>query len=296
MRLSQQTAIVTGAAHNIGRAIARRFAAEGARVLIADIQDEAGEAVAASIRQSGGEASFFHADVGTLDGNRGMVDAAVERYGGVTILVNNAHWERRGSIEELSEEDWDASFAVLLKAPFLASKYAVPHMRAAGGGAILNLSSVHGFQVSPGYPTYETAKAALIQLTKQMALDLGADGIRVNAIAPGAIPSDEMREENAGDPLWRERNVLWNILPTVGRAEDIAQGALYLCSADARFVTGHTLLIDGGFLLGFKGLGGTRAQEFLQRHPELMDYDLSRPLGPGAVDKTPEAQSGDAAE
>ena len=296
MRLHQHIAIVTGAAHNIGRAIARRFAAEGAQVLIADIQDEAGKAVAASIRADGGEASFFHADVGTLDGNRGMVDAAVERYGGVTILVNNAHWERRGSIEELSEEDWDASFDVLLKAPFLASKYAAPHMRAAGGGAILNLSSVHGFQVSPGYPTYETAKAALIQLTKQMALDLGSDGIRVNAIAPGAIPSDEMRAENAADPTWRERNVLWNVLPTVGRAEDIAQGALYLCSAEARFVTGHTLLIDGGFLLGFKGLGGTRAQEFLQRHPDYMEYDLARPLGPGAVDKTPGAQSDDDTE
>lgn len=296
MRLHQQIAIVTGAAHNIGRAIARRFAAEGAKVLIADIQDEAGEAVAAAIRTDGGEASYFHADVGTLDGNRGMVDAAVERYGGVTILVNNAHWERRGSIEELSAEDWDASFDVLLKAPFLASKYAVPHMRAAGGGAILNLTSVHGFQVSPGYPTYETAKAALIQLTKQMALDLGADGIRVNAIAPGAIPSDEMRAENADDPTWRERNVLWNVLPTVGRAEDIAHGALYLCSEDARFVTGHTLLIDGGFLLGFKGLGGTRAQEFLQRHPDYMDYDLARPLGPGAVDKMPGAQSNDDTE
>ena len=213
MRLQNHVAIVTGAAHNIGRAIARSFAAEGAKVLIADIQDEAGEAVAESIRSNGGEASFFHADVGTDAGNRGMVATAVERYGGVTILVNNAHWERRGSIEELSEEDWDASLAVLLKAPFLASKYAVPHMRAAGGGAILNLSSVHGFQVSPGYPTYETAKAALIQLTKQMALDLGNDSIRVNALAPGAIPSDEMREENAHDPIWHERNILWNVLP-----------------------------------------------------------------------------------
>lgn len=282
MRLQNQVAVVTGAAHNIGRAIARCFAAEGASVLIADIQDEPGEAVAASIRSNGGEASFFHADVGTEAGNREMVAAAVERYGGVTILVNNAHWERRGSIEELSAADWDASFDVLLKAPFLASKYAVPHMRAAGGGAILNLTSVHGFQVSPGYPTYETAKAALIHLTKQMALDLGGDGIRVNAIAPGAIPSDEMRDENANDPTWHERNILWNVLPIVGRADDIAQGALYLCSADARFVTGHTLLIDGGFLIGFKGLGGTRVQEFLRRHPDLLDYDLSRPLGPAA--------------
>ena len=213
MRLQNQVAIVTGAAHNIGRAIARCFAAEGAKVLVADIQDEAGEAVVAAICADGGEASFVHADVGTLEGNRNMVAAAAERYGGVTILVNNAHWERRGSIEELSEEDWDASFDVLLKAPFLASKYAVPHMRAAGGGAILNLSSVHGFQVSPGYPTYETAKAALIQLTKQIALELGNDGIRVNAIAPGAIPSDEMREENAHDPVWHERNILWNVLP-----------------------------------------------------------------------------------
>lgn len=282
MRLQNQIAIVTGAANNIGRAIARCFAAEGAKVLIADIQDEAGAAVAAAIRETGGAASYVHADVGTLAGNRDMVATAVERYGGVTILVNNAHWERRGSIEELSEEDWDASFAVLLKAPFLASKYAVPHMRAAGGGAILNLTSVHGFQVSPGYPTYETAKAALIQLTKQMALDLGGDGIRVNAIAPGAIPSDEMKAENADDPTWHERNILWNVLPIVGSAADIAQGALYLCSPEARFVTGHTLLIDGGFLLGFKGLGGTRVQEFLRRHPELLEHDLSRPLGPAA--------------
>ena len=289
MRLQNHIAIVTGAANNIGRAIARRFAAEGAKVLIADIQDEAGAAVAEAICSDDGEASFFHADVGTEAGNHDMVTAAVERYGGVTILVNNAHWERRGSIEELSAEDWDASFDVLLRAPFLASKFAVPHMRAAGGGAILNLSSVHGFQVSPGYPTYETAKAALIHLTKQMALDLGNDGIRVNAIAPGAIPSDEMKEENANDPIWHERNILWNVLPTVGRAEDIAQGALYLCSADARFVTGHTLLIDGGFLLGFKGLGGTRVQEFLQRHPELLKDDLSRPLGPAAQKRVRDA-------
>lgn len=282
MRLQNQIAIVTGAANNIGRAIARCFAAEGAKVLIADIQDEAGETVSASIREAGGDASYVHADVGTLAGNRDMVAAAVERFGSVTILVNNAHWERRGSIEELSEEDWDASFDVLLKAPFLASKYALPHMRAAGGGAILNISSVHGFQVSPGYPTYETAKAALIHLTKQMALDLGSDGIRVNAIAPGAIPSEEMKAENVEDPTWHERNVLWNVLPIVGSADDIAQGALYLCSNEARFVTGHTLLIDGGFLLGFKGMGGTRVQEFLRRHPEFLEHDLSRPLGPAA--------------
>jgi NAD(P)-dependent dehydrogenase (short-subunit alcohol dehydrogenase family) len=282
MQLAGQVAVVTGAAHNIGRAIARTFAAEGANVLVVDIQDGPGETVAAEIRARGGEAAFFHADVGTHAGNRAMVEAAVERYGTVTILVNNAHWEKRGSVEELDEEGWDRSFAVLLKGPYLASKYAIPHMRKAGGGSIVHISSVHGFQVTPAYPTYETAKAALMQLTRQMALDLGRDNIRVNAIAPGAIPSDEMIAANEHDPIWVERNRMFNVLPLIGRAEDIAQGALYLCSSQGRFITGHTLVIDGGWLLGMKSVGAQAMQEFLRRHPEKLGEDVVRPLGPQA--------------
>src|SRR5262249_55665567 len=143
LRLDRRVAIVTGAAQRIGREIARTFAGQGAAVIVADIQDDVGERTVAEIQQSGGEASFTHADVSRGDEIQKMIGFAVERYGRLDILVNNAHWEKPGSVLEVEEQDWDRSFAVLVRALYLGCKYAIPEMRKAGGGNIVNIASVH---------------------------------------------------------------------------------------------------------------------------------------------------------
>ena len=271
LRVDGQVAIVTGAAQNIGRAIARVLAESGARVLLTDIQDERGEAAAEAIRAGGGEASYARADVGQEDDIRRMVDTAVERYGRLDILVNNAHWEAHGTVEEVSLADWDRSLRVLLTAAYLGTKYAAPAMREAGGGSIVNISSVHAFRVSAAYPTYQTAKAGLLHLTRQIAYDYGPQGIRCNAICPGAIPPDETRAARIDDPTWTARHYLHNRLRRVGATQDIANAVLFLCSEAAGFITGHALVVDGGMLLPFTFAGLREFRDQLKANPALGD-------------------------
>jgi NAD(P)-dependent dehydrogenase (short-subunit alcohol dehydrogenase family) len=268
LRVDGQVAVVTGAAQNIGRAIARVLAENGARVLLTDIQDEKGEAAAAAIRAGGGEASYAHADVSEEDDIRRMVATAVERYGRLDILVNNAHWEAHGTIEEVDLAGWDRSLRVLLTAAYLGAKYAVPAMRDAGGGSIVNISSVHAFRVSAAYPTYQTAKAGLVHLTRQIAYDYGPQGIRCNAICPGAIPPDDVRAARLDDPAWTARHYLHNRLRRVGSTQDIASAVLFLCSEAAGFITGHALVVDGGLLLPFTFAGLRELRAFLRANPD----------------------------
>lgn len=271
LRLDGKTAIITGAAMNIGREIARVFAAQGASVVIADIDGERGEQVAAEIRGRGGQASFVRTDVSRSPDIQAMIQFAVESYGRVDILINNAHWERHGTVVDLEEADWDRSMDVLLKALYTGCKYAIPEMRKVGGGAIVNLSSVHAYHVSDAYVTYQTAKAAILQFTRQVAWDFGPSGIRCNAICPGSIwPPEHAEKAVAADRLVEEEATLLTPMRRMGHPRDIAHAALFLCSDLASWLTGQALTVDGGEFMAFSTTGLGRMKEWLRRHPERL--------------------------
>lgn len=271
-RLVGQVAIVTGGAQGIGGATARRLAEEGASVLIADIDRELAERNATAIRDAGGTAAAIAADVARHDDIRAMVDEAARRWGKLTILVNNAYAAApgsRGSAVEVSEEGWDRGLAVLMKSIFLAVKHAVPVMQQSGGGAIVNISSVHGLLMAPGSLVYEAGKSAVIGMTRQMAIDFGPDGIRVNAICPGHIVTERGQarwDENPGGLRFFEQQYP---VRRTGRPVDIANAVVFLCSEEASFVTGHALVVDGGLSIQLQeNLGGHLAR-YAQEHPEL---------------------------
>jgi NAD(P)-dependent dehydrogenase (short-subunit alcohol dehydrogenase family) len=270
LRLDAKVAVVTGASSRIGREIARVFAAHGAHVVVADILDEQGKAVVEEISRHTA-ASYVHADVSRSADIQGMIDHAVARFGRLDILVNNAHWEKHGTVVELEEADWDRSMDVLIKALYLGCKYAIPHMRAAGGGVIVNLASVHAFNVGDAYVTYETAKASIINFTRQVAWDFGPEGIRVNTICPGAIPTAEHVAPRLDDQAWLDEYLLTNPTKRPGHPRDIAFAALFLVSDLATWVNGASLTVDGGEFNGFVTTSGQRLKAYLREHPERID-------------------------
>lgn len=270
--LSGQVAIVTGGALGIGGATARRLAADGGKVLIADINEEAARENASGIREAGGEAEVVLADVGDHADIVKTIDSAVEHWGRVDILVNNAYSltsAQDTSILETTEEAWDSGLAVMAKALFLASKYAVPHMEKNGGGNIINISSVHGLLQSPGFLVYEASKSAVIGMTRQMAVDLGPRGIRVNAICPGHIVTENIQarmwEDNpSGYAFFEEQYPLRRC----GKPEEIASAIAFLCSAQASFITGHALVVDGGLSIQLQENLGVRLAHYMQENPD----------------------------
>jgi NAD(P)-dependent dehydrogenase (short-subunit alcohol dehydrogenase family) len=264
LRLDGKVALVTGAAARIGREIARTFAGQGAQVLIADIQDELGQTTAAEIRDAGGSAAYVHADVGQTDDIRAMVAAAVERFGRLDVLVNNAHWEKHGTVEELAEADWDRSFDVLLKALYLGCKYAIPEMRKVGGGSIINIASVHAYSVSDRYVTYQTAKAGVVHFTRQVAWDFGPERIRCNCICPGDIPLPSDIEAHAGELGFLEERTLLKAIKRPGHPRDIARAALFLVSDLAEWITGQALTVDGGEFMTLPGTSAQRMRALLE--------------------------------
>ena len=201
-RLEDQVAIVTGGAQGIGGAASRRLAEEGAKVLIADIDAVASEANVETIRQAGGVADSLRADLGVHDDIKAMIDRATQLWGRLDILVNNAyspaHGGGQGGALEVTEEAWDAGMGLLVKSIFLGVKYAVPEMQKTGAGSIVNISSVHGMLMAEGKLVYEAGKSAVIGMTRQMAIDYGPMGIRVNAICPGHIATERIQTN------WRE--------------------------------------------------------------------------------------------
>ncbi|MFC5747441.1 SDR family NAD(P)-dependent oxidoreductase [Actinomadura rugatobispora] len=247
-----RTALVTGAGGGIGRAVALRLAAEGAAVAIVDVDGAAAEKTRAEVAEAGGTAAAYTADVSVdADCARGVA-AAADRFGGIDVLVNNAAiLTPGGSVADLPEEDWDRVLAVSLKSVYLMSRHTIPHLRRRGGGAIVNLASVHAFATVPGAAAYAAAKGGVVALTRQMALDLAADGVRVVAVAPGAVDTAMLREggtvtdadlERAGFPLDRRR------AGRVGGPEEIAAVVAFAASERASFVTGTTITADGGLL------------------------------------------------
>jgi NAD(P)-dependent dehydrogenase (short-subunit alcohol dehydrogenase family) len=268
-RLADQVAIVTGGAMGIGGATARRLAEDGARVLIADVEEEVASGNVERIRAAGGTAETLVVDVGTLEGVRGMIERAVERWGRLDIVVNNAYaGVFPGGAVELSEEGWDRGFDVGLKAMYRAAKYAVPHLRAAGGGSIVNLSSVHGALVAPGYLLYETVKAGVIGLTRQMAAEYGPDGIRVNAICPGHIVTERVKPQWDAHPEGLRFFEQQYPLRRTGEPVDIANAIAFLCSTEASFITGQALAVDGGLTIQLQENLGVHLARYAQQHPE----------------------------
>lgn len=251
--LAGRAALVTGGGGEIGGAIAIRLAQEGAGVLVADIRREAAEAKAKMIRDAGGAAYGFEADMRNPGDIERAVDATVERFGALNILVNvAAAVTPDGTSETISLESWNNAIAVNLTGAFLAAKYAVPKMREAGGGSIVNIASQLGQIGVPGRSPYSTTKAALIQFTKCLAVDHAKDNIRANTLSPGAVDTARsLHRYGTREVSNRIRGPL-HLTGRIGRVEEIAAGAFFLASDESSFMTGADLLIDGGFL-AFKG-------------------------------------------
>ena len=271
LRLVDQVAIVTGGALGIGGATARRLAEEDAKVLIADVNMEAAEANAKAIRDAGGTAEIIRADVGKHDDIKAMVRRAVDTWGRLDILVNNAYAPSagvQGGALEVTEEAWDDGMAVLVKSMFLGAKYAVPEMQKVGGGNIVNLSSVHGLLMAPGRLVYEAGKSAVIGVTRQMSTEFGPMGIRVNAICPGHIVTERIRADWENNPSGLRFFEDQYPLRKVGRPVDIANAIVFLCSDEASFITGHSLVVDGGLSIQLQEDLSVRQAQYLKAHPE----------------------------
>src|SRR5437870_10796326 len=245
-RLEGKVALISGGARGQGASEARLFAQEGARVVVDDILDAAGTQVEEAIRAQGGEATYVHLDVTHEADWVEAVGTAVNRYGKLDILVNNAGIVLRKGIEDTSEEDWDRIMAVNAKGVFLGTKHAIPAMRRAGGGSIVNISSTAGLVGSPyGSAAYTASKGAVRLFTKVTAMQHAQDKIRCNSVHPGPIDTEMMRDV-LGDAALREERLRRIPLGRAGTTADIAYGVLYLASDESSFVTGSELVIDGG--------------------------------------------------
>lgn len=242
LNLSGKVAIVTGAAQGIGRAIALLYASQGAQVVLADILVDKNNALAEEIAKTGGKAVAMTTDVRQPDAICRTVANTVAQYGRLDIVVNNAYWSAHGSVVDLEESAWDRSMDIMLKAIYLFGKHAFPHMIEQGGGYMVNIASVHSAAAHPRYPVYAAAKAGVLNLTRQMAIDFGPHNIRINAICPGWIITEHV--EVPADV--RERAGLVYPLRRTGVPDDIAKAALFLVSDLASFVQGHALYVDGG--------------------------------------------------
>lgn len=246
MRLENKVAIVTGGGSGIGQAIAILFAKEGAKVVAAGRRLEALQSTVVEIEKSGGEAFAVITDVSSFSSVQNLIQKALEKFGRIDILVNNAGIYLPGDAVSTTEEDWDRVLAIDAKGAFLCSKAAIPSMIERGKGKIVNIASIAGLFGFEGSLAYCAAKGAVVNLTKEMALDLGPKNINVNAIAPGIIETDMtqgfLQDENA------KKGFLDKIpMGRIGKPLDIAYAALYLASDEADFITGEILVVDGGW-------------------------------------------------
>jgi NAD(P)-dependent dehydrogenase (short-subunit alcohol dehydrogenase family) len=240
-RFDGRVALVTGGASGIGRATALRFAEEGAAVVVADVQDDAGRAVVAEIEGAGGRASYRHLDVTDEQGWAETVAATLEAHGRLDVLVNNAGIGDTEPIEVTSLDTWNKVVAVTQTSVFLGTRAAAEALKASGHGSIVNISSMYGIVGSGVSPAYHAAKGAVRLLTKTVALGWATEGVRVNSVHPGFIDTPILGDTDrnmliAGTPMGR-----------LGRPEEIAAAILWLASDEASFVTGAELVVDGGY-------------------------------------------------
>jgi 3-oxoacyl-[acyl-carrier protein] reductase len=248
-RLLNQVAVVTGAGSGIGQAIATKMAKEGAKIIVADLREDAAHETLNFIKQEGGEGLAVIADVTKTGEVSSMIEYAVREYGTVDILVNNAGAPMSFTpIEEVSEELWDLMMNVNAKGPYLGCKYAVPHMKKQGRGSIINIASIASKRARPGLNAYCASKGAVLLLTKALAIELAGAGIRVNAVNPGPADTPMLpkffvnMDEESGRKIFEDSVPLGRMC----KPEDIANMALYLASDEASFITGSIFDVDGG--------------------------------------------------
>lgn len=259
-KLQGKVAVLTGAASGIGEATARLFAYEGAAVVLADINDERGHTLAADIHANGGTAHYVHANVAQEADVKAMIDTALSLHGRLDTVFNNAGFGgATGPIAEIPVEEFDATMGVLLRGVFLGIKHAAPILIEQGCGTIVNTASVAGLRAGYAPHIYSVAKAAVIQLTRTVAMELGEKGVRVNCICPGGIATPLLANAFKGEQPMDEADALelvkqaisvFQPLQRAGLPEDIAAAALWLASEDSSFVNGHALVVDGGLTGG----------------------------------------------
>jgi len=250
-RLKGKRAMITGGASGIGRATALLFAREGASVAVVDIDEGGGEKVAREIREGGGEAIYIRCDLTRSEDCQWAVQSTVDEFGGIDILFNNAGIIRRATVIDTTEEEWDMTMDVNVKSIFLMSKFTIPIMEEAGGGVIVNTASGWGLVGGARAASYCASKGAVVQLTKAMAIDHGGQNIRVNCVAPGDTDTPMLQSEARQlgiDESAFLAEAADRPLKRVGQPEDIARAVLYMVSDAASFVTGTTLVVDGGGL------------------------------------------------
>jgi NAD(P)-dependent dehydrogenase (short-subunit alcohol dehydrogenase family) len=253
-RFAGKVAIVTGGASGIGKATARRFASEGASVVIADINSTAATEVAEGINRDGGKATAAACDISQDTQVQRLMSSATQSFGRIDILVNCAARFLMKGGKEAREEDWREIFGTNVAGTALCSRYAAQRMKEIGGGAIVIVSSISGMIADPDYATYSTSKAALIMLARSLAIDFGAWNVRVNAISPGAVDTPSLKNalerENLSQEQFQAIISGRQCLSMLIQPDDIARPILFLASDDARAVTGANLVVDAGFLTG----------------------------------------------
>jgi NAD(P)-dependent dehydrogenase (short-subunit alcohol dehydrogenase family) len=252
-RLDGKVALITGAASGIGAVAARLFAGEGARVVVADVSDDAGRATIEEIEATGGQAAYVHADVSSADDARAMVAFAMERFGSLDVLHNNAGVfpAADGSVTDTDEDVWDLVMRINLKGVFLGCRFGIPAMLQGGGGSIVNVAS---FVALMGAATpqiaYTSSKGGVLAMTREIAVEFARSGIRANALCPGPIETPLLAELLA-DPARRQRRLVHIPIGRFGRPEEIANAALFLASDESSFMTGAALVVDGGITAAY---------------------------------------------
>ncbi len=278
-KLDKKVAVITGAASGIGRATAIRFAGEGASIVIADLNREGGEAAVRDCKENGSSAVFQLTDVVSEENVKGAVDRALKEFGRLDIMYNNAGLGGAvGPLENVTADNWDRTFAILLRAVFLGIKHAVPAIRKTGGGSIINTASIAGLRGTPGLTAYGAAKAGVISVTRSAALEFAKDKIRVNCICPGLIATPlTYNRIPGGEQTATQLFSAFQPWKRAGRPEDIASMALFLAGDDAEFVSGQAMIVDGAATSGFGSLNPQQGQQGGGQMSQILDEEFSGP-------------------